>query len=278
MDLISLLLTLRPLDGDRAGGSLPTWWGRAAQALALQVFNQLDPALAQALHQGSALRPFTTSTLMGRMQEGRLDPAGSYALRFTGLTTPVSDLLAAAAQPGGALAPGATPASGLPAVPVEAALTAGHPWAGRSWLCRAGRRHPGRRPAAPARLSAGQPHLLSFGWTAGSAAAAGAGLWQPGGSLECLCAAGLSGRGAPLRPGMPGRGPLQPAHAAGGGKDGGLRVGAVGQISYVTLNYDRYWMGVLAALADFARFSGIGGGATTGLGQARRWQSDRPAG
>jgi CRISPR-associated endoribonuclease Cas6 len=278
MDLISLLLTLRPLDGDRAGGSLPTWWGRAAQALALQVFNQLDPALAQALHQGSALRPFTTSTLMGRMQEGRLDPAGSYALRFTGLTTPVSDLLAAAAQPGGALAPGATVLLDYQPFQVEAALTAGHPWAGRSSYAELAAailagdppRQLGFLLASPTSFrSAGRqvplplPELV-FGslvdrWNAFAPLA------FPGEvrryAQECLAVARYNLRTRPVE-----------------AKDGGLRVGAVGQVSYVTLNYDRYWMGVLAALADFACFGGIGGGATTGLGQARRWQSDRPAG
>jgi CRISPR-associated endoribonuclease Cas6 len=53
-------------------------------------------------------------------------------------------------------------------------------------------------------------------------------------------------------------------------KEGGLRVGAVGQITYVTLNYDRYWMSVLHALAAFALYSGVGVATATGLGQCRQ--------
>ena len=48
------------------------------------------------------------------------------------------------------------------------------------------------------------------------------------------------------------------------------RVGAVGQITYVALTYDRYWMAVLYTLAGFARYSGIGAGTATGQGQARQ--------
>ncbi len=53
-------------------------------------------------------------------------------------------------------------------------------------------------------------------------------------------------------------------------KEGGLRAGAIGQARYVTLNYDRYWMSLIQLLADFALFSGVGAGATIGLGQCRR--------
>lgn len=270
MDLISLLLTLRPLDADRPAGSLPTWWGRASQALVLQVIHQLDPALAASLHEGSSLRPFTASTLMGRMAQGRMDQAGSYALRFTGLTQPVSELLAQAAQPDGPLAPGATVHLDYQPFRVEAAQSDGHPWAGRA----------GYSQLAATILTAPPPRQLSF-LLASPTTFRSAGKQVPlplpellFGSLvdrwnafaplafpaevrryaaECLAVARYSLRTRPVAT-----------------KEGGLRVGAAGQISYVTLNYDRYWMGVLAALADFARYSGVGGGATMGLGQARR--------
>jgi len=270
MDLISLLLTLRPLDSDRPAGSLPTWWGRAGQALALQVFDQLDPALAAALHDGSSLRPFTVSTLMGRMQEGRLDAEGSYALRFTGLTQPVSQLLARAAEPGGPLAPDATLHLDYQPFRVTAVQSDGHVWAGRAAYTElaaailAGKppRQIGFLLASPTSFrSAGKqiplplPELV-FGslvdrWNAFAPLAFPAEVRRY--AAECLAVARYSLRTRPV-----------------GSKDGGLRVGAAGQISYVTLNYDRYWMGVLAALADFARYSGIGGGAAMGLGQARR--------
>ena len=53
-------------------------------------------------------------------------------------------------------------------------------------------------------------------------------------------------------------------------KESGLRMGAVGQITYTTLNYDRYWMAVLHTLAAFALFSGVGAGTASGMGQCRQ--------
>ncbi len=270
MDLTSLLLTLRPLDRDRPAASLPTWWGRASQALALQVFDVLDPALAAALHEGSSLRPFTASTLMGRMADGRLDPEGRYALRFTGLTEPVSRLLAQAVQPGGPLAPGVTLQLDYQPFRVEAAQTDGHPWAGQAGYAELAAttltgdppRRIGLLLASPTSFrSAGKqvplplPELV-FGslvdrWNAFAPLAFPAEARRY--AAECLAVARYSLRTRPV-----------------GGKEGALRVGALGQISYVTLNYDRYWMGVLAVLADFARYSGVGGGVTMGLGQVRR--------
>jgi CRISPR-associated endoribonuclease Cas6 len=277
MDLISLLLTLRPLDSDRPAASLPTWWGRASQALALQIFDQLDPTLAAALHDGSSLRPFTASTLMGRMNEGRLDPQGSYALRFTGLTQPVSQLLASAVQPGGPLAPGASLQLDYQSFQVEALQTGDHLWAGQAGyselaaaaLAGEAPRQIGFLLASPTSFrSAGKqvplplPELL-FGslvdrWNAFAPLAFPAEVRRY--AQECLAVARYSLRTRPV-----------------GAKEGGARVGALGQISYVTLNYDRYWMGVLAVLADFARYGGIGGGTAMGLGQARRWLFSRAA-
>jgi CRISPR-associated endoribonuclease Cas6 len=53
-------------------------------------------------------------------------------------------------------------------------------------------------------------------------------------------------------------------------KEGGVRSGAVGEISYASLSYDRYWMSVLATLAAFALFSGAGASTSMGLGQCRQ--------
>jgi CRISPR-associated endoribonuclease Cas6 len=43
----------------------------------------------------------------------------------------------------------------------------------------------------------------------------------------------------------------------------------VGDVTYTSINYDRYWMSVMAVLARFALFSGVGASTTMGLGQAR---------
>jgi CRISPR-associated endoribonuclease Cas6 len=55
-------------------------------------------------------------------------------------------------------------------------------------------------------------------------------------------------------------------------KDGGLQVGAVGEAGYVSIRYDRYWMGVIGMLADFTFYAGVGRMTVAGLGQSRRIQ------
>jgi len=57
-------------------------------------------------------------------------------------------------------------------------------------------------------------------------------------------------------------------------KDGGKRPGAVGRVAYSSLSYDRYWMGVMEALARFARFAGVGAGVTLGMGQCRKTEKE----
>jgi CRISPR-associated endoribonuclease Cas6 len=52
-------------------------------------------------------------------------------------------------------------------------------------------------------------------------------------------------------------------------KGRGLRVGAVGEVRYTCLNYDRYWMSLMTTLARFALFAGVGAGTGMGLGQCR---------
>jgi CRISPR-associated endoribonuclease Cas6 len=53
-------------------------------------------------------------------------------------------------------------------------------------------------------------------------------------------------------------------------KDKGLRIGGVGEVTYRALSGDRYWIGVMHMLADFARFGGVGVQTATGMGQVRQ--------
>jgi len=46
-------------------------------------------------------------------------------------------------------------------------------------------------------------------------------------------------------------------------------VGAVGQVSFTTFSFDRYWMSVLHALAAFSFYSGVGVLTAQGMGQCR---------
>jgi CRISPR-associated endoribonuclease Cas6 len=53
-------------------------------------------------------------------------------------------------------------------------------------------------------------------------------------------------------------------------KDKGLRIGGIGDVTYRALSSDRYWIGVMHMLADFAPFSGVGVQTATGMGQVRK--------
>jgi CRISPR-associated endoribonuclease Cas6 len=52
-------------------------------------------------------------------------------------------------------------------------------------------------------------------------------------------------------------------------KSGAKRIGGVGEVTYTSLNYDRYWMSVVHTLAEFCLYAGVGVSASQGLGQAR---------
>jgi len=53
-------------------------------------------------------------------------------------------------------------------------------------------------------------------------------------------------------------------------KNAGLRIGGVGRVTYTAIGGDRYWLGVMNMLADFALYSGVGMLTATGMGQCRR--------
>jgi CRISPR-associated endoribonuclease Cas6 len=108
--------------------------GRAAQALLLDWIGHRDPALAEASHGGSTTRPYTVSAL--RAEGGRSERVEEvhggqrYALRFTTLTEPLSQLMleVAARLPATSLQLGGATFS----VVGVAADAQSHPWAGRS--------------------------------------------------------------------------------------------------------------------------------------------------
>ncbi len=56
----------------------------------------------------------------------------------------------------------------------------------------------------------------------------------------------------------------------GSGDDVARISGFVGEVTYVATNPDRYWLGLINLLADYAFFAGVGYQTTQGMGQARR--------
>lgn len=293
MDLLSLVLTLRPTPGpghpspsgdspdEKADeGREPQWMGRAAHSLLLDCVRQADPALAESLHAGTGLRPFTASGLIGSSPRYKLSPERSYHLRLTALTAPVTQALLAAFQ-AGPLRVGETLTLADARLRVEAAdwgessdpnTRLPNAWAAATtyealsapWLL--GRERPAPRLAlqfsSPTTFKSAGKHVPVPlpGWVFGSLLEK----WNAFALValppearrfaeECLAltAYRLSTRMLPI-------------------KESGLRTGAVGQARYTALNPDRYWLSLMHLLADFALFAGVGAGTTMGLGQCRR--------
>ncbi len=279
-DLLSIVLRLHPLEASQPGQTLPRWWGRAIHACLLEVIHRADPALAERLHAGeSGPRPFTVSTLMGPSPRAGMQPSHTYRLRLTALTFEVAALLQQAGQPGGPLAPGsaieldylpfAIEASeplippGAPSENPYAAITSYQQLAVPYLLARqAAPRRIQLALTSPTSFKSGGMHLplplpsLVFGsllekWNAFAPVAFPPEVKRY--AEECLAISQyhLSTRPVDV-------------------KSGGLRMGAVGTITYTTVNYDRYWMSVIATLAAFSLFAGVGAGTSQGLGQCRQ--------
>jgi CRISPR-associated endoribonuclease Cas6 len=292
MDLLSLVLTLRPAprpgsspDDKADEGREPQWMGRAAHALLLDCVRQADPALAESLHAGTGLRPFTASGLIGSSPRYKLSPERSYHLRLTALTAPVARALLAAAQ-SGPLRPGETLTLDDTRFRIEAADWGPPPpsesprtgegrrnwWAAAAtyealsapWLL--GRARPDHRLtlqfASPTTFKSAGKHVpvplpsLVFGsllekWNAFAPVALPPEARRFAEECLALTAYRLSTRMLPI-------------------KESGLRTGAVGQARYTATNNDRYWLSLVHLLADFALFAGVGAGTGMGLGQVRK--------
>ena len=283
MSLLSLVLTLRPLAPAADVNAL----GRASHAVLLDAVRWSDQALAESLHAGSEARPITASSLIGHSRKAGLSADRTYTLRFTALTQPVAQALLAARE--GPLRVGASLDMDGAALRIESVAdrgtstasrseienpqsAIGHPWVAATtyetlsapWLL--GRNKPEPRLAlqfvSPTTFKSRGMHVpvplpgLVFGsllekWNAFAPVALPAELKRYAEECLALAAYRLGTRMVQV-------------------KEGGLRAGAVGQARYVTLNHDRYWMSLIHLLADFAFFSGVGAGTTTGLGQCRK--------
>ena len=291
MDLLSLVLTLHPT----RTAPLPPRLGRAAHAILLDRLAARDPALAAALHAGDGPKPITCSDLMGPREAGRVAPDVAYVLRYTALTAPVAAALATAFAPGDtltfegvdlrveALAPDhsalrmgeAGSALGDPQSPDSARSPS--PWPGSDDYDALAARH--LRPSGPAPASAWT--LLFASPTAFRSQGLTQALPLPSlvfGSLvarwnafapvalpeeevrrytqECVAISRFALRSAP-------------GWTRGQGDARGMRIGAIGEVTYCALNRDRYWLAVLGLLAGFARYAGLGMLTTMGMGQVR---------
>ena len=272
-DLIALTLTLEPLPA-AVGAPAPRWWGRAVHAMWLDVVHQLDAPLAQMLHDGSMLRPYTLSSLLGRFGEGRIMADETYRLRITTLQEEMSDLLARAVS-AGPLAPGERVVLDYHGFRVVGVDWDEGPWTGQAdyTALAANALARGERPSRRIEMLFSSPTSfrsrkrfvpvplpeLVFGsllkrWNAFAPVAFPEEAKRY--AEECLAIARYELRTRTVEL-----------------KDRGKRPGAVGNITYASFNYDRYWMGVMHALAAWAKFGGVGSGVTLGLGQCRQQNS-----
>ncbi len=285
ISLLSLVLTLRPV---RPLADVPHM-GRAAHALLLDAIHWFDPALADELHAGSDLRPFTASDLIGFSRKNGLSPDHTCLLRLTALTARTAQALLKATDPiarsereqPAPLRPGAEIQLGEALLRIETISDAqsrmsnvgqNHPWAWATtyedlsapWLL--GRENPAKfvwmQFVSPTTFKVEGRHLpvplpehvfgsLLNRWNAYAPVAFPEEVYRY--AKECLALSSyeLRSRGVML-------------------KEGGLRMGAVGRARYVSTNFDRYWMSLIQLLAEYAFFAGAGVGTGMGLGQCRK--------
>ncbi len=282
MQLYSLVLAIQAeADSlpDKAWGSPPKWWARAVHAFLLQAVHGYNPDLAEKLHADSTLRPFTVSSLYGYSAKYGIQPERVYSFRITTLNDELYRFLISAKE--GALALGAKIELDRRFFIIKKRSfddknsdkeTLRFDWAEKSSYEALSAPYLSARKKAPKRIqlnflspvafkSAGK-HLpiplpsLVFGsllnrWNAFAP------LTFPDEvkryAEECLVISRFSLSSRAIHT-----------------KAGAVRVGGVGKVSYTAVHYDPYWMSIVALLADYALFSGVGSGINLGMGQARR--------
>ena len=271
--LTSLVLTLRPLQA----ASKPSNLGRAVHALLLRWVHGADPALAAALHESDSPRPFTCSNLLGGQRRAgslRLDPDQDYWLRVTSLSAELSELLRQAVldQPPPDLELDSTTFRVLSAT----ADPARHPWAGSISYQELAAAHLladaapaarlGLRFISPTSFRSGGMNVplplpdLVFGslldrWQAFAPLAVNPEVRRFAAERVAVARYRLRTRILPF-------------------KAGAVQVGFTGECHYVALQRDRYWLGVLGLLADFAFYAGVGYQTSVGMGQVRLISAD----
>ncbi len=271
-ELLSLLLPLKPLPASQPKAA--SWWGRAAHALLLRAIEQLDAPLAQRLHDQEGLHPFTVSNLLGQFTNGALKSDQIYALRLTTYQSQVSQRLLETLQPGATLAAGSRVE--IDYIPFEVLDVQGTSSPFEEWIAQTtyaelsgdyllAVKPPPRRIrlqfASPTTFKSDGQHLplplprLVFGsllerWNAYAPVAFPAEVRRYIETCLTLSRYDLRTRAVMV-------------------KEGVTRVGMVGWAEFSTLNYDRYWMSLIATLARFALFCGVGAGVSYGMGQCR---------
>ena len=263
--LVFTLTTEQPL-------TFPPHLGRASHAAFLRLVARSDPALAEQLHVSNERRPFTCSTLWGLRRQGQsmvMEPGAPTFLRYTGLSAQVSRHLQRWAEE----PPPTIELEGIALTVQQATLDpASHPWAGQTGY---------EKLAAAHLLPAGHPDSRAELEFASATAFRSGGHIVPF-PLPELVYGGLLAKWNDFAPVAVSEEMRRFAGevlvvsryrlktVAFRAKARSLQIGFVGRCRYTALNKDRYWLGVLQLLSEYAFYAGVGYQTTVGMGQARR--------
>jgi len=269
-DLLSLRIALRLAPGqDLDSRPIPRWWGEAAHKLAVTAIASRDPALADELEKSAGLKPFTVSNLRGRFPGGKMDPGTAYKMRFTALDGRVASAFESARREG-ILRGGEVVELDFikfqvkenePNVPDEIE-TADYQSLTNSLFS------PEPPPRAltlefvsPTMFRQGEKKPLPFP--------------MPETVFGSLLDHWNASPSAPTK--LPEEARLYARECLLLGRfDLHSRVlkmysetfrGFVGKVRFHTANYDRYWMGIMTMLAQYAAYAGVGAKTTMGMGQ-----------
>jgi CRISPR-associated endoribonuclease Cas6 len=284
--LLSVILTLRPQDKLDDVTTLPKWWGRAAHAMLLAAIQKIDPSLAGKMHSDESLRPFTVSNLMGHVTPNTFNPDSTFRLRITSLREDVTNALLIGCSEGSF-----TPGSSIELDYIRFRVESVNP---QLDSIRSGGNHPTVRSAsnwggitsysdlsAVYLLNQSPPETsisLSF---ASPTCFKSQGKHVPLPLPELVFASllkrwnGFASITFPLEfleyvTNSIAISRYDLSSRVVEVKSGGLRMGAVGEVTYKCLEPDRYWVCLVNTLADYALYSGVGIGTTMGLGQVNR--------
>lgn len=270
--MISIVVELRALHQAQLRGHM----GRANYAIVLAMLDRLDAALAARAHEGNGPRSLTVSGLRGVHGNGDkvvLRKDDICTVRVTGLTGEVSEGLERVL-----LSPGRPlwEIEGCAFEIVRSTCDAGeNGWAGKTTyeelaaaVIQAKRRVAPSFTlsfASPVTFKAGQAddmHIpiplpaLVFGslvdrWNAFSPVPLDANLRQFADQRVAISQYRLASEMVPQ-------------------KNKAFRVGGKGDVTYLVLEREPYWVSALNILADYAFYSGVGAQSATGMGQTRR--------
>ncbi len=253
--------------------NLPPNVGRAAYAALLDWIGRADPLLARHVHEGDGPKPITCSDLFGARQhrDGKFVRAGApCSLRYTALTPDTAAALRALLLEN----PPESVRLDTHTLRVVAATcdAAADPWTGTAAYEALLAAHIAQQenPERMVRLHLASPTAFRSGGLTVPVP-------MPGllfGSLverwNAFSPARLSGELRRFGEEMIAISRYTLQSVSVSAKNEALRIGGVGEVTYRAFGSDRYWLGIVQVLADFARFAGVGVQTTSGMGQVRR--------